>query len=187
MYSREFCCYIYLKDNYLILTQLQINFQKRNTTVGNFIKQNIKYLENVKMYQYIYATLYPKFYLRYTKFGAENWSIFELCYGEWINNRKNYETGVSNNQKTSIKQVEISKNPENYKRRSASTVNEFEQVPIADKYKFVRKKTPQKTIRSTAKELMDHKNHLKRKNIEQKKTNVRKKIRTEHFENEQIW
>ena len=61
MYSQEFCCYIYLKDNYLILTQLQITFQKRNVTVGNFIKQNIKYLENVKMYQHIYATLYPKF------------------------------------------------------------------------------------------------------------------------------
>ena len=61
-------------------------------------------------------------------------------------NRKNYETGVSNNQKTSIKQAEISKNPENDKRRSASTVNEFEQVPIADKYKFVLKKHLKKRL-----------------------------------------
>ena len=115
----EFCCYIYLKDNYLILTQLQFTFQKPNPIFRNFIKQNIKYLdllklylaENAKIYEHLYAILYPKFYSSYNKFGAENQSIFELFYREWINNRKSYETGVSNNQKTSINQAELAKSP----------------------------------------------------------------------------
>lgn len=47
---QEFCCYVYLKDNYLILTQLQITFQKANTIVRNFIKQNTKYLDLLKSY-----------------------------------------------------------------------------------------------------------------------------------------
>ena len=80
-----------------------------------FIKQNIKYLdllksylvENAKIYQHFYATLYPKFYSHYNKFGAENQSIFGLCYREWIKKRKNYEAGVGNNKKTSIKQAEV--------------------------------------------------------------------------------
>ena len=77
---QECCCYIYLKDSYLILNHLQINFQKANTIVKNFIKENILYLdllksylaENAKIYQYLYSTLYPKFYSRNIKFGAEN-------------------------------------------------------------------------------------------------------------------
>lgn len=59
---------------------------------------------------------------RYSKFGAENQSVFELCYRKWINNRKYSETGVSNNKKTSIKQAEVARSPENYEERYASSI-----------------------------------------------------------------
>ena len=107
MYSSRILWCIYLKDNYLILTQFQTFFQKANTIVRNFIKQNIKYLdlfkaylvENAKIYQHLYTTLYPHFYSRYNKFGAENWTIFELYYRDRIYNRKKnikQELGVIN-------------------------------------------------------------------------------------------
>ena len=99
-------------------------------------------VKNAKIYQHLYATLYATFYSRNNKFGAENWSIFELCYIERINSRKNNGTVPSN---SSIKQAEIAKNSEHYK-RSTLTINEFELIPITDKYQFVSKKVPQKRL-----------------------------------------
>ena len=53
---------------------------------------------------------------RYSKFGAENQSVFELCYRKWINNRKHSETGVSNNKKLLLnkqKLLEVQKTMKN--------------------------------------------------------------------------
>ena len=66
----ELCRYIYLKDNYLILTQLQITFQKAYAIIKDFIRHNNKHFdllkecltENAKIYQQLCATLYPRFY-----------------------------------------------------------------------------------------------------------------------------
>ena len=43
--------------------------------------------ENAKIFQHLYTTLYPKFYSRNNKFGAENRLLFDLCYREWINSK----------------------------------------------------------------------------------------------------
>ena len=75
-----------------------------------------------------------------------------------------------------VKPAETAKYPENYK-RSPSTINEVEQVPLMyNKYQFIPKKSPQKTIAFTAKEQMDHKNDLKRRKSEQKKQVLEKKL-----------
>ena len=47
----ELCRYIYLKDNYLIITQLQITFQKANAILKDFIRNNNKHLDLLKKFQ----------------------------------------------------------------------------------------------------------------------------------------
>ena len=51
--------------------------------------------ENAKIFQHLYTTLYPKFYSRNNKFGAENKLLFDLCYREWINSKNNQHTTAS--------------------------------------------------------------------------------------------
>ena len=77
---QELYWYIYLKDNKLKLGQIQITFQKENNITKDYSKQKIEYLkslklhlvENVKIYQHFFATLYAKFYWLNNKFGAKN-------------------------------------------------------------------------------------------------------------------
>ena len=40
--------------------------------------------ENAKVIQYLYATLFPKYYSRNNKFGIQNQSLVDLGYIEWI-------------------------------------------------------------------------------------------------------
>ena len=61
----QLCKFVYLKDNFTQLCQLQITFQKANNIVKNFIEQdktNIKLLnqhlqKHTVTYQYLYANL----------------------------------------------------------------------------------------------------------------------------------
>ena len=134
---QEFCHYIYLKDNYLILIQHLITFQKANTIVRNFVKQNIKcldllksyFMENVKIYQHPYAT-----------FQDVTTSLVQridqsLTYA--IENELTTENTLKQVLAIIKKHGEVAKNLENYKERPASTINEFEQVPITENYQFV--------------------------------------------------
>lgn len=83
------------------------------------------YLAENAIYQYLYATLYPKFYSRNNKFGTESKFLFELCYKDWIDK-------ASSNRNNDIS----AKNPENYK-QSPSMINEVEQVLLMyNKYEF---------------------------------------------------
>ena len=134
---QEFCRYIYLKDNYLILIQLQINFQKANTIVRNFVKQNIKcldllksyFMENVKIYQHPYATF------QHVTTSLVQRIDQSLTYA--IENELTTENTLKQVLAIIKKHGEVAKNLENYKERSASTINEFEQVPITENYQFV--------------------------------------------------
>ena len=64
----QFCRYIYLKDNFLALTQMEITYKKANATVMEFVQDNPnelgllkRYLaENAKVIQCLYATFYQK-------------------------------------------------------------------------------------------------------------------------------
>ena len=77
--------------------------------------------------------------MRDSKFSVENRSIFESCYREWMNNRKNIRTKVSRNENTSIRQAEVAKNPENHNKQLVSAITEFEQVQTTDKNQFIPK------------------------------------------------
>ena len=94
--------FVYVKDNFTQLCQVQITFQKANDIVKNFIEQdktNIELLrqhlqQHAVTYQCLYANLYPKLYSRNNRFGIHNNNLeFEYNYRDWYF-QKNYKQSV---------------------------------------------------------------------------------------------
>ena len=93
---QQFTRYIFLYDNFLALTEMEITYQKANSVVKEFLKQHPNELdqlknclaENAKAILYLYATLFPKYYFHNNKFGIQNKSLVDLAYREWIFNIK---------------------------------------------------------------------------------------------------
>ena len=73
--SHVFTRFIYLKDNYTVLSSPNLTYQKANNIVKRFIEQDIKNIdvlrakiqENFKIIHYIHSLLYPKIYNRITE------------------------------------------------------------------------------------------------------------------------
>ena len=90
----QLCRYIFLHDNFLPLTQIEITDQKANTIVKEFLKRQPDEIyslkkclaDNAKVIQYLYATLFPKYYSRNDKFAIQNKSLFDIGYREWVFN-----------------------------------------------------------------------------------------------------
>ena len=84
---QQFTQYIFLYDNFLALTQMKITYQKANDVAKQFLKEHLDELnqlkhclaENTKVIQYLYATLFPKYYSRNNKFGIQNKSLVDLA------------------------------------------------------------------------------------------------------------
>ena len=72
---QQFTRYIFLYHNFLALTQMEITYQKANSVVKQFLTEHLSELnhlkhclaENAKVIQYLYATLFPKYYSRNNK------------------------------------------------------------------------------------------------------------------------
>ena len=85
-----------LYNNFLALTQTEITHQKTNSVVKHLTEHpselnNLKHclLENAKVMQYLYATLFPRYYFRNNKFGIQSKSLVDLAYKEWISKKSN--------------------------------------------------------------------------------------------------
>ena len=68
----QLCKFVYLKDNFTQLCQLQITFQKTNDIVKNFIEQDKTNIELLRQHlqqhavtnQYLYTRIYTRDYIR---------------------------------------------------------------------------------------------------------------------------
>ena len=86
-----FTCFIYLKDNYTILSSPNLTYQKADNIVKRFIEQDIKNIdvlrakiqENFKIIHYIYLLLHPKIYNRVNHFGIQNKTQVEFIFSNW--------------------------------------------------------------------------------------------------------
>ena len=173
----QFCRYIYLKDTFLALTQMEITYQKANATVRKFVRDHPnelgllkRYLaKNAKVMQYLYATLYPKYYSRNNKFGIQNKSLVDMTYRAWL-----FNTATANKNK---EKLQLAKDPTNYK-RSQENISKFEQIPVTEKQQSELQRfalAPLKIMKKNvdtnkAKEQMDRKQERKRKKDARKKT-----------------
>ena len=88
--------FIYLSENYNILGDPKLTYQKTNTVVKKFIEENsnkinllkIKLEEHFKTHQ-IYSLLYPKIYNRANAFGIKNKNDFDFVFQSWKAKRQN--------------------------------------------------------------------------------------------------
>ena len=102
----QLCKFVYLKDNFTLLCQLQITFQKANDIVKSLIEQdkaNIELLrrhlqQHTVTYQYLHANLYPKLYSRNNRFGIHNKYIFESTYLDWYFQKTKYKQSARKDQ-----------------------------------------------------------------------------------------
>ena len=75
---KELYKYICLGDNFILLNQLEVAYQKANTFVKNFIKKNSKGMQLLQdifknywlIFQYVYAIIFRKCYYFNKKFGV---------------------------------------------------------------------------------------------------------------------
>ena len=69
---------------------MEITYQKANSVVKQFLTEHPSELnhlkhclaENAKVMQYLYTTLFPKYYSRNNKFGIQNKPLADLAYTE---------------------------------------------------------------------------------------------------------
>ena len=128
--------------------------------IKDFIRHNNKHLdlvkgyltENANIYWHLYATLDLKFYSCSNEFNAENRSLFDFSYREWINIKNNQPTAASTTVSSiaaattiSAKKIKTVKNPENYK-RLPSTINWFEQSLVSSQQILVHIEKEKKIV-----------------------------------------
>ena len=94
--SLKFNKFILTEENYMLLCQTQLTYQKANKIVKKFVKdddENIALLknslkENINTIQFACSSLFPKIYNRSNTFGVKNKSAFDFVYQQWYNEKK---------------------------------------------------------------------------------------------------
>ena len=135
--------FIYSNENYNILGDPKLTYQKANRIVRKFVEENlnninllnIKIDENFKTIHYIYLLLYPKIYIRVNVSSIKNKSDFDFVFSTWkikqngsISPKIVNELPVPTDQLLVTQMLSKAKNPKDYQKRAV--VNEFEQVPL---------------------------------------------------------
>ena len=85
---QSFTRFVYMGDNYNILSEPKLTYQKANGIVKKVIEQNanninilkFKIEENFKTIQCAYSLLYPKIYNRINNFGIKNKSDLDFVF-----------------------------------------------------------------------------------------------------------
>ena len=94
--SLKFTKFILTEENYMLLCQTQLTYQKANKIVKKFVEdddENIALLknslkENINTIQFACSSLFPKIYNRSNTFGVKNKSAFDFVYQQWYNEKK---------------------------------------------------------------------------------------------------
>ena len=93
----KFTKFIYLKENFIELSQLPITYQKANNIAVKFVEedmQNIDLLKyalrnHLRIIQYVYSLLFPKVYNRTNRFGVNNKWHFDFIFNNWRHHKSN--------------------------------------------------------------------------------------------------
>ena len=100
-----FTQFIYKGENYNVLSNPKLTYQKANGVVKKFIEENsnninilkFKIEKNFKIIQYVYSLLYLKIYNRINNFGIQNKNSFDFFFfrldskkTKWTNQSKDY-------------------------------------------------------------------------------------------------
>ena len=106
--SKNFYGFIKKPENFEYLLSQNASFKGANKLVAQYASDSTNYL-NLKnalaayysIYQYVYSTLFPKYYSNNNKYGIKVKIKFALCYERWLMNKR--------------EQQHLGKNPFNFK------------------------------------------------------------------------
>ena len=129
--------YLYKGENYNIISDPKLTYQKSNRVVTNWLVEDTqrinllkrKLKQNFQYIHYIYSLLFPKIYNRINNFGIKNKGNFEFKFSVWKLNKQNKMLDAQKQQPIK-KYLHLGKNPDDYiiERKD---VNPNEQAPIA--------------------------------------------------------
>ena len=93
----KFTKFIYLKDNFIELSQPHITYQKANNIVVKFVEEDVQNIDllksalrnHLRTIQYVYSLLFPKIYNRTNRFGINNKSHFDFAFNNWKHHKNN--------------------------------------------------------------------------------------------------
>ena len=143
MYTKCSISYMYSKENYDVINDPKLIYEKANKIVKKFMMKDPNYInlvkykieQNFRFIYYVYSLLYPKIYERTVDFGIKKESHFDFSFQKWrlwknngpIDNKLIEELPVPTKQLLVTNVLSKGKSPKDYKYRE---VNENEQVPI---------------------------------------------------------
>ena len=169
-----FISYMYSKENYDVISDPKLTYQKANKIVEKFIMKDPNYInllkykieEKFRFIHYVYSLLYPKIYNRTVDFGIQKKSDFDFSFQNWRLQKNNGPIGhkIIEELPAPTKQLLVTdvlskgKSPKDYKDRE---VNENEQVPINIK---------QQSLPPTLPKILPQKRDLGIERAESKKT-----------------
>ena len=89
--------FIYLKDNFIELSQPHITYQKANNIVVKFVEEDVQNIDllksalrnHLRTIQYVYSLLFPKIYNRTNRFGINSKSHFDFAFNNWKHHKNN--------------------------------------------------------------------------------------------------
>ena len=88
---------IYLKDNFIELSQPHVTYKKANKTVVKFVEEDVQNIDllksglrnHLRTIQYVYSVLFPKIFNRTNRFGINNKSHFDFIFNNWKDHKNN--------------------------------------------------------------------------------------------------
>ena len=138
-----FISYMYSKENYGVISDSKLIYQKANKIAEKFIMKDLNYINQLKykmeekfhFIHYLYFLLYPKIYNRTVDIRIQKKSDFDFGFQNWRLQKNSGPIGqkIIEEFPASTKQLLVTdvlskgKSPKVYKERE---VNENEQVPI---------------------------------------------------------
>ena len=93
----KFNKFIFLKGNFIELSQPHITYQKLNSIVVKFVEEDVQNIDLLKSalrnylrtIQYVYSLLFPKIYDRTNRFGINNKQHFDFVFNNWKHHKNN--------------------------------------------------------------------------------------------------
>ena len=93
----KFTKLIYVKDNFIELSEPLITYPKASNIVVKFVEEDVQnigllksaLINHLQTFQYVYSLLFPKIYNRINRFGINNKSNFDFILNNWKHHKNN--------------------------------------------------------------------------------------------------
>ena len=93
--QHKFTKFIFLKENFIELSQSHVAYQNANNIVVKFVEEDVQNTDllksalrnHLRTIQYVYTLLFPKIYNRTNRFGIKNKSHFDFIFNNWTHHK----------------------------------------------------------------------------------------------------